>query len=64
MKRNLFCEMEIRIHYEICHKHSYVQNFSNSDLHIVAREKLYISHIGFPNRILCHKNMDSNKKHL
>ena len=71
--------MEIRIHYEICHKHSYVHNFSNSDLHIVnihfrvcylskysigAREKLYISHIGLPNRILCHKNMDSNKKHL
>ena len=27
--------MEIRIHYEICHKHSYVHNFSNSDLHIV-----------------------------
>ena len=64
MKRNLFREMEIRIHYEICHKHSYVHNFSNSDLHIVAREKLYISHIGLPNRILCHKNMDSNKKHL
>ena len=66
MKKKLFREMEIRIHYEICHKHSYVHNFSNSDLHIVniAREKLYISHIGLPNRILCHKNMDSNKKHL
>ena len=35
MKRNLFCEMEIRIHYEICHKHGYIHNFSNSDLHIV-----------------------------
>lgn len=69
-EKKLFREMEIRIHYEICHKHSYVHNFSNSDLHIVnihfrvAREKLYISHIGLPNRILCHKNMDSNKKHL
>ena len=57
-QKKWFREMEIRIHYEICHKHSYVHNFSNSDLHIV------ISHIGLPNRILCHKNMDSNKKHL
>ena len=64
MKINLFCELEIRIHYEICHKHGYIHNVSNSDLHIVnihfriGREKLYISHIGLPNRILCHKNMD------
>ena len=34
-EKKLFREMEIRIHYEICHKHSYVHNFSNSDLHIV-----------------------------